>query len=554
MEGYIQFMYKLTLISAFCLVYCLSFIPPTFGQANFSMTQIGPNALLDTPWDLNYGPDDYLWVTERSTGVVVRIDPETGVRDPLIKIAEVYSTVGQDGLLGMAIDKDLLNGQPYVYLSYTYQSGGRRQKIVRYTYSVDDNNGTLSDPVTILENLPASNDHNSGRLILGPDAKLYYTIGDQGGNQNSNYCNAILSQVIPTQAEIDQGDWSHYPGKILRLNLNGSIPDDNPMVESVRSHIYSYGHRNPQGIVFGENGFLYSDEHGPDTDDEVNLISAGLNYGWPRVAGYRDNQAYDYCNWSSVANCQNLDYSKTSCPTGAVFLEESSLTDSNYRDPIMSMFAVSDDYNFNNPICQNSWLCRPNVAPSSIDIYNNDAIPDWQNSLLVTSLKRGRVYRLKLDEAGTAIVGDTTQHFYTQNRYRDIVASPDGLSFYVITDEGGRTSDASGLNQRSTLLNPGAILKFTYQMAVSVTEKNKEEIFQIWPNPATGTLNITIKKSTSKGRLTADLISPAGQLLRSSIPLQIGFNKVAVNDLPAGIYFIRLSTENKTWLERVVVY
>ncbi|MEM6377845.1 MAG: glucose/sorbosone family PQQ-dependent dehydrogenase [Bacteroidota bacterium] len=549
-------MRQLNLYSIFFLLCCASIPSFVFSQSNFTMSQIGPNRLLNTPWDLHYGPDDYLWVTERSRGSVVRINPETAERDQLVLIGDVYSTVGQDGLLGMALHPDFTEDQPYVYLSYTYQSSGRKQRIVRYTFSVNEvnpNNGSLSDPITLIENLPASNDHNSGRLIIGPDRKLYYSIGDQGGNQNSNFCNAVLSQILPSQAEIDQEDWSNYPGKILRINLDGSIPEDNPTLAGVRSHIFSYGHRNAQGIAFGTNGRLYSDEHGPDTDDEVNLIEGGMNYGWPIVAGYLDNQAYDYCNWSSVSNCLDLDYSKTSCPTGALFVEESTMVDTNYRDPIQSMFAVTDDYDFNNPICENSWLCRPNVAPSSIAVYDSDVIPDWQNSLLVTSLKRGRVYRLKLNEDGTKVLGDTIQHFYTQNRYRDIVAAPDGRSFYIITDQGGRTSDASGFNQRSTLLNPGAILKFTYGTAVSTTNLRKEELFQIWPNPASDQLNITLKKSGGP-IFSADLISSTGEILRPNIPLQFGNNQLSTNDLPAGIYFLRLASKENSWLEKVVLY
>ena len=155
----------------------------------------------------------------------------------------------------------------------------------------------------------------------------------------------------------------------------------------------------------------------------------------------------------------------------------------NFQEPLLSMFAVPDDYDYNNPACSDSWICRPNVAPSSIGFYGSDAIPAWNNSLLVSSLKRGRIYRLKLDANGTAMVGDTTQHFYTPNRYRDIVVDPDGKSFYIITDESGNTSDASGLNRVTNLQNPGTILKFTLDESVAVTDHEAQDLFRIWPNP-----------------------------------------------------------------------
>lgn len=521
---------------------------------SFVMTPIGPNNFLDKPWDLNYGPDDYLWVTERQAGIVVRVNPATAARDELIQISDLSSTAGQDGLLGMAFHDELLADSPFVYLSYTYLvQGERRQKLVRYTYSITGEDGSLSSPMTILDSLPSSNDHNSGRLVFGPDAKLYYTIGDQGGNQNANYCNPILSQVLPSQQEIDQQDWSNYPGKVLRLNTDGSIPVDNPMLEGVQSHIYSYGHRNAQGIVFNNNGILYSDEHGPNTDDEVNIIYAGNNYGWPRVVGFQDDQAYDYCNWSSVSNCESLNYSNGSCPATATFLEESTFMATNYQEPLFSMFAVSDDYDYNNPACENTWICRPNVAPSSIGIYQSDAIPSWDNSLLVTSLKRGRIYRFKLNEDGTAVLGDTTQHFYTQNRYRDIVVSPDGQSFYILTGQTGRTSGPSGLSVTSTLVNPGNILKFTLQESVSITNEGPESVFKIWPNPVSNSLFIELEQYGDRN-VRAELINITGQVVKEFTEIKSGVNEMKVDNFPAGLYTFRLYTKDHTWQKQVVLY
>jgi PQQ-dependent dehydrogenase (s-GDH family) len=521
---------------------------------SFTMTAIGPNNLLHKPFDLHFGPDGYLWITEREAGVVLRVNPATGQRDDLIQIADASTTGGQDGLLGIALHPDFLGESPYVYLSYTYLlAGERRQKLVRYTYEITGDDGTLSAPITLIDNLPASNDHNSGRLVFGPDQKLYYTIGDQGNNQNSNYCRPILAQMLPLQSEIDQQDWTNYPGKILRLNIDGSIPEDNPVLAEVRSHVYSYGHRNPQGLVFSSSGLLYSDEHGPNTDDEVNRIVAGDNYGWPRVAGFLDDQAYDYCNWSAAADCESLNYSNDACPTEITLLEESSFTAPNYREPLFSMFAVTDDYNYNNPDCQNAWICRPNVAPSSLGIYESDAIPAWTNSLLVTSLKRGRVYRLRLNEDGTAIEGDTTQHFYTQNRYRAIVADPDGKSFYVITDQSGNTSGPTGLTVTNILQNPGAILKFTLQEPVAVSDEQAPPLLNIWPNPATSKMYFEIK-ADQENHFTAELLNATGQAVRKMTDLQTGVHEVVTEDLPAGLYIFKLSAQEHLWSQRVMVF
>ncbi|NND33367.1 MAG: T9SS type A sorting domain-containing protein [Saprospiraceae bacterium] len=523
-------------------------------DASFFMSQIGSNNLLTTPWDLLYGPDEYLWVTEKEPGIIVRVNPETAERDELIEIDDVAPTIGQDGLLGMALHPGFTGENPYVFVSYTHLvEGERKQKLVRFTYAINGEDGTLSSPEILIDNLPASNDHNSGRLIFGPDGKLYYTIGDQGGNQNRNYCNPIVSQILPTQLEIDAQDWTHYPGKILRLNPDGSIPDDNPILDGVQSHIYSYGHRNPQGIVFSNSGTLYADEHGPNTDDEVNMISAGNNYGWPNVVGYRDDQAYDYCNWSTLSNCSNVSYSNGSCPASATLQEESSFMAENYQEPLFSMFAVTDDYDYDNPACGNSWICRPNVAPSSIGIYESDAIPSWKNSLLVTSLKRGRVYRLQLDESGTAVVGDTMQLFYTQNRYRDIAIHPDGKSFYLITDQSGRTSDLAGLDATSSLRNPGAILKFTLEESVALTDRENQSFFRIWPNPTSKNIYIDLQTSHAKD-VRGTLINTSGQVVKRFTGLTPGVNIRELDNFPPGVYMLKLASQNRSWQERVVLH
>ncbi|WNH09197.1 PQQ-dependent sugar dehydrogenase [Thalassobellus suaedae] len=492
------------------------------------MTQIGSNNLLDIPFDLNYGPDNYLWVSEKVSGKVVRINPATALRDELIDIPDAFSTGGQDGLLGFAFDPNFLTGNPYVYLSYSTgtNKSDLKQKIVRYTYNVSGNNGELNFPVVLIENLPASNDHNSGRLIFGSDNKLYYTIGDQANKD----CATNLAQFLPNQQEVDSKDWSKYPGKVLRLNIDGSIPNDNPVFEGVRSHIYTYGHRNPQGIVLGSNGKLYSSEHGPSSDDEVNIIDSGKNYGLPYVAGLKDDLQ-----------------DGAICDPG----NETAFVAPNYQDPLMSLFTPDS---FKDPLCTDAWMCRLNIAPSSIAIYESDAISTWKNSLLLTSLKRGRVYRLKLNSDGTTVEGnDITQVFYTQNRYRDIVVSPDGKSIYIITDSSGKTSDESSMNVLTTLNNPGSILKFTYQDPLSIENNKIANPFKVLPNPVKNILVIELNMNNSK-TFKGELINSMGQVVKEFNNLQSGINETKLNDFSAGVYVLKLSSKGQSWQKRVVLY
>ncbi|MGY5355635.1 PQQ-dependent sugar dehydrogenase [Wenyingzhuangia sp. IMCC45467] len=495
-------------------------------QSSFEMTMIGSDYLLNEPFDIHYGPDDYLWITEKK-GVVVRVNTINGFRDDLIELSDLSSSGGQDGLLGMAFHNEFKKGKPYVYISYTHDVlSQKKQKIVRYTYSVNQDDGLLSSPLVIFDNLPSSNDHQSGRLVFGPDNKLYHTIGDLGVKD----CDSNLAQSLPTQQQVDHGDWSNYPGKVLRLNLDGSIPEDNPIIDGVRSHVYTYGHRNPQGLVFGSNGVLYSSEHGPSSDDELNIINAGKNYGWPYVAGVKDNLMYD------SDGCHS---------------NETSFTEANYQDPLLSIYLPnSDEAKATN--CNNPWMCRPNIAPSSINIYESDMMPEWKNSLLITSLKKGRVYKVKLDSDGTGIVGEIEEYFYTTNRYRDIAIDPDGKSFYVITDETGKTADASGRNVMTTLKNPGSILKFTYKESMSTNQIDKSNFFRTWVEYNEYKLLIDIKKNNTN--INAELINSIGKVVKIYSNLAFGINKIDIEGLTPGVYILCLKGENHFGQKRLILY
>jgi len=430
---------------------------------------------LADPFQLVWGPDDYLWVTERTAGRVTRVLPSDGSATPAITIGDLRPD-GPGGLLGMALDPGLLKGtgNDHVYVAYTYDADAHpttvrlRTKIVRLTY--DPRARMLGTPRDILLDLPAGDDHQGGRLIIGPDRKLYFTIGDMGANQLANFCNLNRAQSLPTVEQVQMRDWSLYQGKILRLNLDGSIPADNPTIAGVKSHIYSYGHRNPQGLVFGADGRLYESEHGPNTDDEVNLIRAGGNYGWPHVAGYRDDQSYAYANWSASKGvpCGSLTFTAyPAVPPSVPVQKESAWSHPDFVPPIQTFRTVPTGYDFKNPKCAERELyyqCWPTVAPSSLAVYTaKNGIPGWDRSLLMPSLKHGTVYRIQLDAAGTAVVGDPdeNEHVKTVNRYRDVALRPDGLALFIATDVGGNTQDQSG-RPAANVENAGAILEFRY--------------------------------------------------------------------------------------------
>jgi PQQ-dependent dehydrogenase (s-GDH family) len=417
---------------------------------------------LEGPWEITWGPDERLWVTERTGRRVTRVNPADGSKTTAVTISEVFQNHGQDGLLGLALHSDILRGtgNDFVYVAYTYDADSgpelnRRGKIRRYTY--DRASQTLQSPMDLISNLPAGTDHLAFRLAFGPDQKLYLSVGDQGANWlQQNYCNLNRAQEMPTAAEVRGQDWIKYQGKILRLNLDGTIPSDNPMLGGVRSHIYTSGHRNPQGLAFGPGGKLFSSEHGPDTDDEFNRIDAGKNYGWPNVAGYKDDKVYVFASWAeSSVPCASLRFSQTTPPPSVPLRKEGAWNNADFAPPLKTFFTVEQGYDI-----QASGSAT--IAPGGLDIYPaSGPIPGWGNSALVLSLKYGKVYRLKLNADGTAAIGEATEHFKSTNRYRDIAIHPDGRTIYLATDSAGSSTDAAGRSTRA-LANPGSILAFTY--------------------------------------------------------------------------------------------
>ena len=308
------------------------------------------------PWEIVYGPDQQIWFTQRG-GKISKLNLETKTVTLLFTVPDVTS-VGEGGLLGMVLHP-AFQANPYVYIVYDYmQNSVYKEKVVRYTYS----GSTLTSPLTLIDQIPANSNHNGSRLMISSDLKLYITTGDAGTAANAQNLNSVS-------------------GKILRLNLDGTIPSDNPYPGNP---VWSFGHRNPQGLV-QVNNVLYESEHGPDNDDEVNLIQKGRNYGWPNVEGLCDKTA-----------------EATFCAAN------------NIVEPLA--------------------IWTPTIAPSGMTYYGSDYIPQWKNSLLMVSLKGTKLMQLELDGSGLV---KSKNEFYVNafGRLRAICQSPEG-KIYMATSNG----------------------------------------------------------------------------------------------------------------------
>ncbi|WP_456820763.1 PQQ-dependent sugar dehydrogenase [Cellulomonas sp. URHB0016] len=224
------------------------------GASVCGVTQVGTDN--DIPWGLTTLPDGSILYTRRDAHDIVRLDPTTGVRTTAGTVPGVEGTDGEGGLLGLAIAPTFATDH-WLYLMLTSATDNR---IVRVRYE----NGALvpSSLQVLLTGILRNKYHNGGRLRFGPDGKLYAATGDA---QNGAYAQDI----------------DGLNGKVLRLDPDGSVPSDNPF----GNYVWSYGHRNPQGLAFDSRGRLWEQEFGNSVMDETNLITKGGNYGWPACEG-----------------------------------------------------------------------------------------------------------------------------------------------------------------------------------------------------------------------------------------------------------------------------
>jgi glucose/arabinose dehydrogenase len=228
---------------------------------------------LEVPWSIQKH-DNSFYISERS-GTIAKIT-DGKVQRQTVYLSDELSDVSEAGLLGFLLATNFEESQEaFAYYTYTTQTG-TFNKLVKLRL----NDSQWEESTVLLDGLPGGNYHDGGRLAIGPDEKLYVTVGDAHQLENVQSLDSLA-------------------GTILRLNLDGTIPEDNPYAEN---YIYSYGHRNPQGLAWTSDDTMYASEHGNSANDEINHIEAGKNYGWPIIEGQDEQAGMEMPLFTSGAN------------------------------------------------------------------------------------------------------------------------------------------------------------------------------------------------------------------------------------------------------------
>lgn len=317
---------------------------------------------LQTPWAIAFAPDGRIFISERPGRIRV-VKNGALEKEPWLTI-DVYES-GESGLLGLALDPAFERNR-FAYAAYTYRDGGKlKNRLVRLREDATSGKGALEK--NLLDGAAGAGNHNGGRVKFGPDGKLYWTIGDAQTTR--------LAQ-----------DLSSLNGKILRLNSDGTFPADNPFP---KSPVYSYGHRNVQGLAWQPgSGRLYATEHGPSgfpgcCRDEINLIEPGKNYGWPDITGDETKEGMV----SPVLHSGNRD----------------------------------------------TW------APGDAAFVTRDGKNPWVNSFLFTGLRGQALYRVLFDANDPRKVAALEKYFVREfGRLRSVAEGPDGAIYLLTSNRDGR--------------------------------------------------------------------------------------------------------------------
>jgi aldose sugar dehydrogenase len=317
---------------------------------------------LEVPWGFAWLENGDMLVTERPGRVRIieggKLRPE-----PVFLVPDVEPS-SESGLMDISLDPEFASSS-FVYLAYAYRGDGKRVKIVRYKYV----GGKFTEPTNIIENIPAAPNHAGTRARFGPDGKLYVTTGDA--------TKWDLAQQMDSLA-----------GKTLRLNADGTVPKDNPFVgqKGARPEIWSIGHRNAQGLAWQPGtGLMFQTEHGPSNfegrgggADEVNIVEAGKDYGWPTIWGTRTRKGME--------------------------------------PPLLEY----------TPAC----------APASGAFYNGDKFPEFKGNFFFGCLRGARIIRVELD--GRKVVRQENLLEGNVGRVREVAEGPDGYLYFSTSNRDGR--------------------------------------------------------------------------------------------------------------------
>ncbi|MCR8827157.1 PQQ-dependent sugar dehydrogenase [Photobacterium sp. TY 1-4] len=343
-------------------------------QALAQQTSAGPVDVtaevenLDTPWAFDFLPDGGLLITERA-GTLLHVAPD-GTRTSVSGVPEVAAR-GQGGLLDITLGRDFEQSRR-VFMTYAKPQGGRGAGTALASATLSADAQSLSNLKLLFEMKPGNRGgaHFGSRVVEAEDGTLFVTVGER------------------QQPDLAQ-DLSEHNGTVVRVTRDGNVPADNPFVgqQGALPHIWSYGHRNPQGAALDARGRLWVNEHGARGGDEVNLIEKGANYGWPVISYGRQ-------------------YSGGKIGVGTE--REGMKQPAHYWDP--------------------------SIAPSGMMFYEGDMFPDWQGDMFVGALKFDYISRLEVDGDDAT---EVEQIKLPQTaRVRDIQVAPDGSIWFLAVADG----------------------------------------------------------------------------------------------------------------------
>lgn len=455
-----------------------------------------------------------------------RVDPVTGNKNIIFTASDYFGGAAVEqstlcfqpnigvGTLGLALHPDFLNpSNAFVYFLYSYNSGTTQAPVTRFKVERLKWNSLTNSVIantTLVTLLPTGYDHLGGRLMSVKQNNIPYlfvTCGDNGISEtNSPTCYASQTNNPNNFAQ----NPNYKNGKIHRFNMDGSIPSDNP---KAGYSFYTRGHRNPQGLIFNTSqNIIYDVEHGDQTDDEINILESGKNYGWKNIRGYHSDN-----NFPGEAVAVSS------------YTPDASISGDGLKEAFYAWCAVPQPTTSNG----SEWCT---VAPSDGIYYGGTQISEWTNSLLIVTLKNGtnsdqELYQFKLTSDGLGLETSTQsnpnpKHFFgadqaLNGRLRDVAISNDGTKIYLINN-GGAVRDK--------------ITVYTYDStANAIGSINLPTELQLYPNPSENYISIKGSEIITALQLT----TLTGEIIKTE---KGNIKGISTIELAKGTYLLEIKT------------